>query len=148
MNLYTKMIESGYTSDRLTCHLLLKMCEEERLDLAVEISKEMRARVCDVDLATRTMLTLFLCQMHRFEDAFAGFEDMLGRGIVPRYLTSHGLNDEFGKQGMIELAWRLSNLMSFVSHSRNLPNRYNVHRDASLRAEHLYCRRQEQCLNY
>lgn len=37
MNLYTKMIESGYTSDRLTCHLLLKMCEEERLDLAVEI---------------------------------------------------------------------------------------------------------------
>ena len=139
MNLYTKMIESGYTSDRLTCHLLLKMCEEERLDLAVEISKEMRARGCD---------SPFLCRMHRFEDAFAGFEDMLGRGIVPRYLTSHGLNDEFGKQGMIELAWRLSNLMSFVSHSRNLPNRYNVHRDASLRAEHLYCRRQEQCLKY
>ncbi|KAJ6862366.1 hypothetical protein NC652_039263 [Populus alba x Populus x berolinensis] len=90
----------------------------------------------------------FLCQMDRFEDAFAGLEDMLGRGIVPRHLTFHGLNDEFGKQGMIELAWSLSNLMSFVSLSRNLPNKYDVQRDSSLRAEHLYCRRHERCLKY
>ena len=94
MNLNTKMIESGHTSDRLTCHLLMKMCEE-RLDLAVQISKEMRARGCDMDRATTTMSTPFLCKMHRFEEAFAEFEDMLGGGIVPQHLTFHRLNDEF-----------------------------------------------------
>ncbi|KAF9681180.1 hypothetical protein SADUNF_Sadunf06G0198700 [Salix dunnii] len=135
MNLYTKMIESGYTPDRLTYHLLLKtLCEEERLDLAVQISKEMRARGCDMDLATSTMFTHLLCKMQRFEEAFAEFEDMLRRGIVPQYLTFHRLNDEFRKQGMIELAQRLCNLMSSVSHSKNLPNTYNVDRDASRRA--------------
>uniref|UniRef100_A0A6N2L0C7 Pentacotripeptide-repeat region of PRORP domain-containing protein n=1 Tax=Salix viminalis TaxID=40686 RepID=A0A6N2L0C7_SALVM len=135
MNLYTKMIESGYTPDRLTYHLLLKtLCEEERLDLAVQISKEMRARGCDMDLATSTMFTHLLCKMQRFEEAFAEFEDMLRRGIVPQYLTFHRLNDEFRKQGMTELARRLCNLMSSVSHSKNLPNTYDVDRDASRRA--------------
>ncbi|XWS27168.1 hypothetical protein CRYUN_Cryun26dG0092000 [Craigia yunnanensis] len=57
MNLYTKMIQSGHTPDQLTYHLLLKMLfEEERLNLAVQVSKEMRARGYDRDLATSTML--------------------------------------------------------------------------------------------
>ncbi|KAL3566185.1 hypothetical protein D5086_031600 [Populus alba] len=59
-----------------------------------------------------------------FEDAFAGFEDMLGRGIVPRYLTFHGLNDEFGKQGMIELAWSLTH--KFISQKPQNPAVANV----------------------
>ena len=76
MNLYTKMIQSGHTPDRLTYHLLLKMlCEEERLDLAVQVSKEMRVRGYDRDLATSTMLIHLLCKMHRLEDAFGEFED-------------------------------------------------------------------------
>ncbi|XVE98537.1 hypothetical protein REPUB_Repub03eG0114300 [Reevesia pubescens] len=71
MNLYTKMIQSGHTPDRLAYYLLLKMlCEEKRLDLAVQVSKEIRARVYDRDLATSTILIHLLCKMHRFEDAF------------------------------------------------------------------------------
>ncbi|KAJ6373069.1 hypothetical protein OIU76_027412 [Salix suchowensis] len=57
-----------------------------------QISKEMRARGCDMDIATTTLSTPFLCKMHRFEEAFA---DMLGGGIVLRHLTFHRLNDEF-----------------------------------------------------
>ncbi|KAJ9183434.1 hypothetical protein P3X46_007287 [Hevea brasiliensis] len=135
MNLYAKMIESGYTPDRLTYHLLLKMlCEQERLELAVQISKEMRARGCDMDLATSTMLIHLLCRMHRFEEAFLEFEDMLRRGIVPQYLTFHRLNDELRKQGMVEMAQKLSNMISSVPHSTNLPNTYSVEGDASWRA--------------
>lgn len=135
MNLYAKMIESGYTPDRLTYHLLLKMlCEQERLDLAVQISKEMRARGCDIDLATSTMLIHLLCRMHRFEEAVMEFEDMLRRGIVPQHLTFHRLNDELRKRGMVQMAQKLSNMMSSVPHSTNLPNTYNVEGDASWRA--------------
>ncbi|KAG5225333.1 pentatricopeptide repeat-containing protein [Salix suchowensis] len=57
-----------------------------------QISKEMRDRRCDMDMATTTTSTPFLCKMHRFEEAFA---DMLGGGIVLRHLTFHRLNDEF-----------------------------------------------------
>lgn len=135
MSLYTKMIESGVSPDRLSYHLLLKMlCEEERLNLAVQISKEMRARGCDMDLATGTMLTHLLCKMHKFEEAFAEFEDMLRRGIVPQYLTFHRLNDEFRKQGMTEMARRLCDMMSFIPHSTSLPSTYSIERDASRRA--------------
>lgn len=135
MNLYAKMIESGYTPDRLTYHLLLKMlCEQERLDLAVQISKEMRARGCDIDLATSTMLIHLLCRMHRFEEAVMEFEDMLRRGIVPQHLTFHRLNDELRKRGMVQMAQKLSNMMSSVPHSTNFPNTYNVEGDASWRA--------------
>lgn len=48
MNLYTKIIQSGQTLDRLTYQLLLRLlCEEERLDLAVQVSKEMMVRGYD-----------------------------------------------------------------------------------------------------
>ncbi|XP_002516618.2 pentatricopeptide repeat-containing protein At5g11310, mitochondrial [Ricinus communis] len=135
MNLYTKMIESGYTPDRLTFHLLLKMlCEEERLDLAVQISKEMRSRGCDMDLATSTMLIHLFCRMHRFEEAFMEFEDMIQKGIVPQYLTFQRLNDELRKRGMVERARKLSDMMSSVPHSTNLPNTYSVEGDALRRA--------------
>lgn len=132
MNLYSKMIESGYTPDRLSYHLLLKMlCEEERLDLAVQVSKEMRARGCDMDLASSTMLIHLLCKMRRFEEAFSEFEDMFRRGIFPQYLTFHRLNEELRKQGMIEMAHKLCNMMSSIPHSTNLPNTYRVDGDSS-----------------
>ncbi|XP_021825275.1 pentatricopeptide repeat-containing protein At5g11310, mitochondrial [Prunus avium] len=132
MNLYTKMIESGYTPDRLTFHLLLKMlCDEGRLDLAVQVSKEMRSRGSDMDLATSTMLIHLLCNMHKFKEAFAEFEDMIRRGLVPQYLTFQRMNDELRKQGMTEMAHKLCNMMSSVPHSTNLPNTYVRERDAS-----------------
>ncbi|KAJ8751623.1 hypothetical protein K2173_025778 [Erythroxylum novogranatense] len=132
MNLYTRMIESGYIPDRLTYHLLLKMlCEEEMLNLAAQVSKEMRSRGCDMDLASSTMLVHLLCKMHRFEEAFEEFVDMLRRGIVPQYLTFRRLNDELQKHRMIKMAHKLSDMMSLVSHSKNLPNTYNVEGETS-----------------
>ncbi|XP_054797175.1 pentatricopeptide repeat-containing protein At5g11310, mitochondrial [Prosopis cineraria] len=125
MNLYTKMIESGYTPDRLTYHLLLKMlCEEGKLNLAVQVSKEMRHKGYDMDLATCTMLVHLLCKMHRLEEAFAEFENMIRRGIVPQYLTFQRMNNALKKRGMIEMARKLCSLMSSVPHSTNLPNSY------------------------
>ncbi|GMN45224.1 hypothetical protein TIFTF001_014426 [Ficus carica] len=132
MNLYTKMIESGHSPDRLTYQLLLKMlCEDGKLDLAVQVSKEMRSRGYDMDLATSTMLIHLLCNMHRLKEACAEFEDMIRRGIVPQYLTYQRMNDELKKQGMTEMVWRLSDLMSSVPHSTRLPNTYNRDGDAS-----------------
>lgn len=132
MNLYTKMIESGYNPDRLTYHLLMKMlCEEERLNLAVQVSKEMRARGCDMDLATSTMLIHLLCKMQNFKEAFAEFEDMIRRGIIPLYLTFQRMNNEFKKQGMTEMAQKLRDMMSSVPHSMKLPNTYGGDGDAS-----------------
>ncbi|KAK9273907.1 hypothetical protein L1049_018719 [Liquidambar formosana] len=132
MNLYTKIIESGYNPDRLTYHLLMKMlCEEDRLDLAVQVSNEMRAKGCDLDLATSTMLVHLLCKMHRLEDAFAEFEDMIRRGIIPQYLTFQRMNDELKKQGMTEMARKLCELMASVPHSMKLPNTYVEDRHAS-----------------
>ena len=132
MNLYTKMIESGYSPDRLTYHLLLKMlCEDGKLDLAVHLSKEMRSRGCDMDLATSTMLIHLFCNMHRFEEAFVEFENMIRRGIVPQYLTFQRMNDELKKRGMLEMARKLCDLMSSVPHSTRLPNTYNRDGEAS-----------------
>ncbi|KAK4277123.1 hypothetical protein QN277_015170 [Acacia crassicarpa] len=125
MNLYMKMIESGYTPDRLTYHLLVKMlCEEGKLNLAIEVSKEMRHEGYDMDLATSTMLVHLLCKMHRLEEAFAEFEDMIRRGIVPQYLTFQRMNSALKKRGMIEMARKLRSLMSSVPHSTKLPNTY------------------------
>lgn len=125
MNLYTKMIDSGYTPDRLTYHLLMKMlCEEGKLNLAVQVSREMRHAGYDMDLATCTMLVHLLCKMHRFEDAFVEFEDMIRRGIIPQYLTFKRLNSALKKQGMVEMARKLCSLMSSVPHSTKLPNTY------------------------
>ncbi|TKY58180.1 Pentatricopeptide repeat-containing protein mitochondrial [Spatholobus suberectus] len=130
MNLYTKMIESGYTPDRLTYHLLVKMlCEEEKLDLAVQVSKEMRHNGYDMDLATSTMLIHLLCKMRRLEEAFAEFEDMIRRGIVPQYLTFQRMKAELKRQGMTEMAQKLCKLMSSVPYSSNLPNTYGEDRD-------------------
>lgn len=130
MNLYTKMIESGHTPDRLTYHLLMKMlCEEEKLDLAVQMRKEMRLKGYDMDLATSTMLIHLLCKMHKLEEAFAEFEDMIRRGIVPQYLTFQRLNTELKRQGMTEMAKTLCKLMSSVPHSTNLPNTYGEDRN-------------------
>ncbi|OMO80513.1 hypothetical protein COLO4_24047 [Corchorus olitorius] len=132
MNLYTKMIESGHTPDRLTYHLLLKMlCEEERLDLAVQVSKEMRARGYDRDLATSTMLIHLFGKLHRFEDAFGEFEDMIRRGLAPQYLTFQRMNDELKKRGMTEMASKLCDMMSSVRSSKKLPNTYGGDKDTS-----------------
>ncbi|KAF5726220.1 pentatricopeptide repeat-containing protein [Tripterygium wilfordii] len=121
MNLYTKMIESGHNTDRLTCHLLGKMsCEEHGLDLAVQVSMEMRARGCDMDPATGTMLIHLLCRMHKLKEAFAEFEDMLLRGIVPQYLTFQLLNNELKHQRTNDMAHKLCGLMSYVPHPTKL----------------------------
>lgn len=130
MNLYTKMIQSGYTPDRLTYHLLVKMlCEEGKLDLAVQVSKEMRHNGYDMDLATSTMLIHLLCKMRRLEEAFAEFEDMIRRGIVPQYLTFQRMKAELKRQGMTEMAQKLCKLMSSVPYSTNLPDTYSEDRD-------------------
>lgn len=132
MNLYTKMVETGHTPDRLTYHLLIKMmCEEELLDLAVQVRKEMRAGGCDLDLATSTMLIHLLCKMHRLEEAFAEFEDMIRRGIVPQYLTFEKMNNALRNRGFIEMARKLCDMMASVPHSLKLPNTYSGDRDAS-----------------
>ncbi|KAF5743282.1 hypothetical protein HS088_TW09G01348 [Tripterygium wilfordii] len=132
MNLYTKMIKSGHGPDRLTYHLLVKMlCEEQRLDLAVQVSVEMRSRGYDMDLATGTMLIHLLCRMHKLKEAFAEFEDMLRRGIVPQYLTFQLLNNELKQQGMNDMAHKLCGLMSSVPHPTNLPNTYRANGDPS-----------------
>lgn len=130
MNLYTKMTESGYAPDRLTYHLVVKMlCEGERLDMAVQVCKEMRHKRYDMDLATSTMLIHLLCKMHRLEEAFAEFEDMIRRGIVPQYITFQKMNVELKRRGMTEMAQKLCSLMSSVPHSTNLPNTYGEDRD-------------------
>jgi len=130
MNLYAKLIESGYTPDRLTYHLLVKMlCEEGKLDMAVRVSKEMRHNGYDMDLATSTMLIHLLCKMHRLEEAFAEFEDMIRRGIVPQYLTFQRMKAELKRQGMTEMAQKLCKLMSSVPYSGNLPNTYGGDRE-------------------
>ena len=132
MNLYTKMIESGYSPDRLTYHLLLKMlCEEGKLDLAVQVSKEMRSRGCDMDLATSTMMIHLFCNMHKLEEAYAEFEDVIRRGIVPQYLTFQRIDDELKKRGMTEMAQKLRKLMSSVPHSTKLPDTYSRDGDTS-----------------
>ncbi|XP_057959356.1 pentatricopeptide repeat-containing protein At5g11310, mitochondrial [Malania oleifera] len=131
MNLYTKMIKSGHMPDRLTYHLLVKMlCERERLDLVIQISKEMRVRGCDLDLATSTMLVHLLFKMHRLEEAFAEFEDMIRRGIVPQYLTFQKMNYELQKRGMTEMVRKLRDMMASVPHSMKLPNTYRGGEDA------------------
>uniref|UniRef100_A0A2P2INA7 Pentatricopeptide repeat-containing protein n=1 Tax=Rhizophora mucronata TaxID=61149 RepID=A0A2P2INA7_RHIMU len=129
------MIESGYKPDRLTYHLLLKLlCEDGRLELAVEVSKEMKARGYDIDLAASTMLIHLLCKIQRFEEAFEMFREMLQKGIKPQYLTFHRLNDELRKQGMTKMADKLCNMMSSVPHSTKLPNTYNVDSNTSRHA--------------
>ncbi|WVY90984.1 hypothetical protein V8G54_036498 [Vigna mungo] len=133
MNLYAKLIESGYTPDRLTYHLLVKMlCEEGKLDMAVQVSKEMRHNGYDMDLATSTMLIHLLCKMHRLEEAFAEFEDMIRKGIVPQYLTFQRMKAELKRQGMTEMAQKLCKLMSSVPYSGNLPNTYGGDREDAL----------------
>ncbi|XP_045821983.1 pentatricopeptide repeat-containing protein At5g11310, mitochondrial-like [Trifolium pratense] len=124
------MIESGHDPDRLTYHLVLKMlCLEEKLELAVQVSKQMRHKGHGMNLATSTMLTHLLCKMNKLEDAFAEFEDMIRRGLIPQYLTFQKLNVELMKQGMTEMAQKLCQLMSSVPHSTNLPSTYGEVRD-------------------
>ncbi|XP_022940385.1 pentatricopeptide repeat-containing protein At5g11310, mitochondrial [Cucurbita moschata] len=147
MNLYNKMIESGYTPDKLTYHLLLKMlCEEERLNLAVQVCNEMKARGFDMDLATSTMLIHLLCKMHKFEEAFAEFEHMICRGIVPQYLTFCRLLDEFSKRGLTKMALKLRGMMSSVPHSEKLPNTYSQAPD-SIRARRTSIMRKAEAMS-
>ncbi|KAL4283454.1 hypothetical protein GQ457_16G004870 [Hibiscus cannabinus] len=132
MNLYTKMIRSGHNPDRLTFRLLLKMlCEEERFDLAIQVGKEMRVRGYDRDLATSTMLIHLLCETQRFEDAFAEFEDLIRRGMAPRYLTFQRMNEELKKSGMAEMARKLRDMMSSIHYSNKLADTYVGDEDSS-----------------
>lgn len=147
MNLYNKMIESGYAPDKLTYHLLLKMlCEEERLNLAVQVCNEMKAGGFDMDLATSTMLVHLLCKMHKFEEAFAEFEHMIHRGIVPQYLTFCRLHDEFMKRGLTKMASKLQEMMSLVPHSKKLPDTYNQTPD-SIRARRTSIMRKAEAMS-
>ncbi|KAB1204539.1 hypothetical protein CJ030_MR8G021809 [Morella rubra] len=105
--------------------------ELERLDLAVQVSQEMRARGCDMDLATSTMLVHLLCKMHRLEEALVEFGDMIRRGVIPQYLTFKRMNDELKKQGRTDLVQRLRDMMSTIPHSTKLPNTYRGDGDES-----------------
>ncbi|KAJ0985624.1 hypothetical protein J5N97_003980 [Dioscorea zingiberensis] len=125
MNLYTKMVQSGYEPDRLTYQLLIKMlCEKERLELAVQLIREMNGNGLESDLATSTMLVHLLCRLRRYQEACQVFEDMTKRGLVPQYITYHRLVKELKRLGMDELVKRVSLLMDSVPHSTKLPGSF------------------------
>ncbi|KAK4388908.1 Pentatricopeptide repeat-containing protein, mitochondrial [Sesamum angolense] len=126
------MIRSGYEPDRLTYHLLVKMlCKEGKLDLTVQIIKEMRARGFDLDLASSTMLMHLLWRMRRYDEAVFEFQDMFRRGIIPQHLTYRRMAEELERRGMTETAKKLHGLMKSVPHSTKLPDTYRGHRNSS-----------------
>lgn len=100
------------------------LCKRKRLDLAVQVIKEMNGRGCDSDLATSTMLVHLLCRLRRLEEACAEFEGMIRRGLVPQYITYKMLSMEMKKLGMLEMVGKLSDLMGSVPHSTKLPDGY------------------------
>ncbi|ONK76629.1 uncharacterized protein A4U43_C03F30330 [Asparagus officinalis] len=125
MNLYDKMVRSGYEPDRLTYQLLIKMlCENQRLDLAVQMIKEMNQNGFDSDLATSTMLIHLLARLRRYDEAVDEFEGMIKRGIVPQYITYRMLVKELKRLGMDEMERKVSKLMDSVPHSTKLPRSY------------------------
>lgn len=125
MNLYNKMVNSGYAPDRLTYHLLIKMlCEANRLELTLQMLQEMRNSSFEPDQATSTMLIHLLCRRHQFEEAFAEFECMFERGIVPQYITYRLLMKELKRLGLVKLTQKLTDLMRSVPHSTKLPGSY------------------------
>ncbi|GFY88847.1 hypothetical protein Acr_06g0007870 [Actinidia rufa] len=104
LNLYTKIMESGYAPDRLTYNLLMNfLCKQERLDLAMQVRNEMKTREFDLDTSARTVLVHLLCTMHSFEE----------------------------EQRMFKMASKLCDLMPSVPHSIELPNAYARDEDAS-----------------
>ncbi|KAF3790357.1 Pentatricopeptide repeat-containing protein [Nymphaea thermarum] len=125
MNLYRKMVEMGHTPDRLSYHLLVKMlCERGKLDMAAEIMKEMSSQGCDPDLAIYTMLVHLLCRLNRLEEAYSEFMSMIEKGLTPQYLTYQRLVAALKKAGMVEMANKISDLMSAIPHSKGLPDTY------------------------
>uniref|UniRef100_A0A1J3IM35 Pentatricopeptide repeat-containing protein, mitochondrial n=1 Tax=Noccaea caerulescens TaxID=107243 RepID=A0A1J3IM35_NOCCA len=132
MNLYFKLIEAGHSPDRFTYHLILKMlCEDGKLSLAVQVNKEMKNRGIDPDLLTTTMMMHLLCRLDMLEEAFQEFETAVRRGIIPQYITFKMIDNGLRSKGMIEMAKRLSSLMSSLPpHSRKLPDTYREVVDA------------------
>ncbi|XP_010536088.1 PREDICTED: pentatricopeptide repeat-containing protein At5g11310, mitochondrial [Tarenaya hassleriana] len=125
MNLYSKLVDVGCNPDRLTYHLVLKMlCEDGKLSLAMQVNKEMKNRGIDPDLATSTMLIHLLIRLDMFGEAVAEFENSVRQGIVPQYITFKMISDALRSKGMTEMVKKLCDLMSSLSHSKNLPNTY------------------------
>ncbi|KAG8051872.1 hypothetical protein GUJ93_ZPchr0001g33110 [Zizania palustris] len=125
MNLYSKMINNGYSPDQLTYVLLIKMLSRaNRLELVVQMIQEMRTHGFEPDLATSTMLIHLLCRRNQYEEACAEFEDMFKRGIVPQYITYQRLMSELKRLGLVQLVQKLANLMRLVPHSTKLPRSY------------------------
>lgn len=125
MNLYMKMAQSGYVPDRLTYQLLIKMlCEKGRVELALQVKKEMDAGGCDPDLATCTMLIHRLCRSKRLEEACEQFEKMIQKGISPQYITYEILMDGLRKTNQPDRAQILSEMMATTPHYKRLPNKY------------------------
>ncbi|ESQ41085.1 hypothetical protein EUTSA_v10013015mg [Eutrema salsugineum] len=131
MNLYFKLIEAGHSPDRFTYHLILKMlCEDGKLSLAMQVNKEMKNRGIDPDLLTTTMMIHLLCRLDMLEEAFGEFEKAVRRGIVPQYITFKMIDNGLRSKGMIDMAKRLSSVMSSLPHSKKLPNTYREVVDA------------------
>ncbi|KMZ75718.1 Pentatricopeptide repeat-containing protein [Zostera marina] len=131
LNLYNKMVKSGYSPDRLTYHLLIKMvCEEDRagrgggINLAVRLIRDMNAKGFDSDLATSTMLIHMLCRMNMWDEACVEFKEMIEKGLVPQYLTYQRLIKNLKRLGMIKLSNHLTGLMNCLYHSNKLPANY------------------------
>lgn len=119
------MIQSGYAPDRLTYQLLIKMlCEKQRLELAVQLIKEMNMNGFESDLATSTMLVHLLCRLRRYQEACEVFEEMIKRGVVPQYITYHRLVKELKRLEMDELVRKVSVMMDSVPHSTKLPGSF------------------------
>ncbi|XP_047306644.1 pentatricopeptide repeat-containing protein At5g11310, mitochondrial [Impatiens glandulifera] len=118
MSLYIKLIELGYIPDSVTCDLLIRLlCEQERLDLVIQVRKEMRARECELGLSSWTALIHFLCKMHRFEDAIQEFKEIREKGIIPLYPMFTEMIDELKAEGMNKIAEKLCDMMDSVPYS-------------------------------
>ncbi|KAL0003132.1 hypothetical protein SO802_016913 [Lithocarpus litseifolius] len=77
----------------------------------------------------------------RFEEAFAEFEDMIWRGIIPQHLTFKRMNDALKKEGMIEMAHNLRGMMS------SFPHLVKLHiAEIEMQGQHLLCEKPKECL--
>ena len=97
----------------------------------MQVRNAMKTREFDLDTAARTVLVHLLCTMHRFEEAFQEFEEMIQRGIFPHYITYQKMIDELKEQRMFKMAHKFCDLMPSVPHSIELPNAYARVEDAS-----------------
>ncbi|XP_074286381.1 uncharacterized protein LOC141611690 [Silene latifolia] len=115
MSLYRKMIESGYEPDETTFHLMLRvLCEEERLELAVNIRDDMRSRKHVLNSDMSDLLIHLFCKTCRFKEAVMELEEIIQSGFVPKISSCQTLHTELKKKGLHELAIKVLNMVTAI----------------------------------